>query len=87
MIVVAATVTVTGVQLAAPEAPAKPEAPEAPAAPLAAAPEDPLAPLDTATTVMYLVEVLVPKTVVVGPVELAAPLAVGELVAYSVCRC
>lgn len=58
------TVTVTGTQLPDPDAPA---APEAPAAPLA--PADPAAPDEAGRTVMYLVEVLVPVIVVVGPVS------------------
>ena len=52
------TVTVTGTQLPDPDAPAAPEAPV-----------DPAAPDEAATTVIYLVEVLVPVIVVVGPVS------------------
>ena len=59
MIVIAATVTVTASQ-----------------APVGASPtrvETPSAPLDTATTVMYLVDVLVPRTVTVGARAVVAP--------------
>lgn len=62
------TVTVTGAQVPVSDEPADPEAAGAwdtPAAPLVAAADDPAAP-DAGTTVMYLVEVLVPVMVVVG---------------------
>ena len=59
-----ATVTVTGAQLPEPAAPLSPDDP--------LAPDDALAPDEAGKTVMYLVEVLVPVIVVVGPVSEAA---------------
>lgn len=53
------TVTVTGAQLPDPAAPLSPD--------------EPAAPDEAARTVMYLVEVLVPVRVVVGPVSEASP--------------